>query len=272
MPVASDTAAGTHVYFGGNFSWNNVEPSICAGTPATDGEGLFFDTVQPYAQQMVIDNNISIFNGGNGIKVFNNSIGTPNAKIYIRHNTTYGNETGAVNGAICSEIGLQASLSSEVLENLSMTSASTGCNGTVSLYVLAVSSSDSTDNVHNNFGYSAVGNNTGLTGANNGFSYATTNVFGSNPSFANAVDPGAPSCGSVSSVPNCMATVVASFTPQSAMAALHGYQVPSSIQTYDPLFPQWLCNIQLPAGLVTMGCPAQSSLPAPPSITGVNVQ
>ena len=37
-------------------------------------------------------------------------------------------------------------------------------------------------------------------------------------------------------------------------AAAYGYQAPSLVQTFDPLFPQWLCNVNLPAGLVTMGC------------------
>jgi hypothetical protein len=53
-----------------------------------------------------------------------------------------------------------------------------------------------------------------------------------------------------------MATVIANFTPTNAtvLAGGYGYQIPSGTQIYDPLFPQWLCNVNLPSGLVTMGC------------------
>ncbi len=50
-----------------------------------------------YSGQIVIDNNISVFNGGTGIQSFNNTGSSPNAKVYIRHNTTYGNQTGSIN-------------------------------------------------------------------------------------------------------------------------------------------------------------------------------
>jgi hypothetical protein len=88
----------------------------------------------------------------------------------------------------------------------------------------------------------------------------------------NAKAPGAPSCGSASSVPNCMADVIANFTPTTAAAKAYGYQIPISGNMYDPLFPQWLCNVNLPAGLVTMGCLAQSSFPAAPTIKAISVQ
>jgi hypothetical protein len=51
-----------------------------------------------------------------------------------------------------------------------------------------------------------------------------------------------------------MATVIANFTPATAAAKPYGYQVPTSTSIVDPLFPQWLCNVNLPAGLVTPGC------------------
>jgi hypothetical protein len=54
-----------------------------------------------------------------------------------------------------------------------------------------------------------------------------------------------------------MATVITNFRPTNQATWGYGYQIPSSTQTYDPLFPQWLCNVNLPAGLVTMGCKAE---------------
>jgi hypothetical protein len=254
-PAAWDSTPGTHIYFGGDYSYNNIEPATCDGAPPTDGEGFMLDTIQPYGQQIVVESNISIFNGGSGIKAYNNATGTPNAQIYFVHNTTYGNETGGANGAICSEIGFQNSLSSQAYENLSMTSAPTGCHGAAALYVLAVSTPDSTVKLYDNYGYSAAGNNSSGTGA--GFSFGPNNIFGANPIFANPVDPGAPRCGSASGAPNCMAAVIANFTPTASAAVGYGYQVPSTTQVYDPLFPQWLCNANLPAGLVTMGCLSQ---------------
>jgi hypothetical protein len=56
-----------------------------------------------------------------------------------------------------------------------------------------------------------------------------------------------------------MTTVIANFTPTAAGAGAYGYQIPSSASVYDPLFPQWLCNVNLPSGLVTMGCVTGSS-------------
>jgi hypothetical protein len=58
-----------------------------------------------------------------------------------------------------------------------------------------------------------------------------------------------------------MATVIANFTPTTAAAAGFGYQLPGNTQVSDPLFPQWLCNVNLPSGLVTMGCPAGTPEP-----------
>jgi hypothetical protein len=69
-----------------------------------------------------------------------------------------------------------------------------------------------------------------------------------------------------------MATVIANFTPTAAAAKAYGYQTPSTSSTSDPLFPQWLCNVNLPAGLITMGCVSSSSQPAPVTITNVVVK
>jgi hypothetical protein len=274
VPVSSDTLPGTHYYIAGNFSWGNVDPNPCAGRAPLDGEGINLDTVNgnSYSGQIVIENNISVFNGGAGIQSFQNTGSSPNAKIYIRHNTTYGNHTGSTNASPCPEINLASSLSTQVYLNLVQTSAASAClvGGTSQpYYALGVSSPDSTDLLYGNFLYSAAGNNT--TGSGTGFSYGPNNTTGSNPNFSNPVKPGAPNCGGSTSVPACMSTVIANFTPATAAAIPYGYQVPSTSQTYDPLFPQWLCTaVNLPPGLVTMGCLAQS--PPSPTITGVKAQ
>jgi hypothetical protein len=271
-PVNSDNLPGTHIYIAGNFSWGNVDPNPCANGAATDGQGIYLDTVNlnHYSGQIVIDNNISIFNGGTGIQSFLNFGSSPNAQIYVRHNTTYGNQTGGINAYPCAEINLASSLSTEVLLNLVEPRTGTGCQGKVNIYALGVSSPDSTDALLTNFLYSAAGNNS--TGNGIGFSYGS-NVSSVSPNFANPIEPAAPSCGAFNSVTTCMAIVVANFTPTAAAALSYGYQTPNAQQTYDALFPQWLCNANLPSGLVTMGCLAQSSVPAPPTqltVIGIN--
>jgi hypothetical protein len=240
----------------------------------TDGHGIYFDTVDAmkYSGQILVENNISVFNGASGVHVFENHGDSPNATIYIRHNTSYGNQTGAINAYPCAEIRLSSSLSTTVSMNLVETAGSSACNVSGSaqpLYALGVSAADSSDVLSNNFLYSQSGNNT--SGSGNGFSFGS-NTVGTNPSFANPVRPPAPSCGNFSSVPACMASVIADFTPRTAAAAAFGYQGPSSTQTYDPLFPQWLCTASLPSGLVTMGCGQQSALPPKPSLSVIKVQ
>jgi hypothetical protein len=275
FPANYDTLPGTHIYIAGNFSWGNVDANPCAGGAPTDGQGIFLDTVNglKYKGQIVIDNNISVFNGGSAIQTFENTGGSPNAPIYIRHNTTYGNEAGGINASPCAEIKLSSSLSTTVTANLVQTASASACNvggAAQPYYALGVVSPDSSDVLKNNYLYSPAGNNTAGGGA--GFSYGPANITGSNPNFSHPVKPPPPSCGSFATVPACMATVVADFAPNTPAAAPYGYQAPSNAQTSDPLFPQWLCNVNLPTGLVTMGCGKQASLPPTPSLHVIKVQ
>ena len=272
-PVNSDTLPGTHIYIAGNYVWGNVDPNPCSGRLPTDGQGISLDTVNQnrYSGQIVIENNISVFNGGTGIQTFLNTESSPNAKVYIRQNTTYGNQTGRVNANPCAEINLNYSLSTEVYSNLIGTGAATGCQGAINIYAIGVTAPDQTDVIDRNFLYNGAGNKATVSGS--GFVYGASNLSGTNPVFANPVKPSAPNCGSASNVPDCMATMIANFTPTAVAAKPYGYQIPSSTQTFDPLFPQWLCNVTLPAGLVGTRCVAQSSLPASPTgLTVVSVQ
>ncbi len=279
QPVQSDSLQGTHIYVAGNFSWHNFDSNPCGGGAPSDGNGILIDTPDgrqgglptPYAAQIVVDNNILIANGGRGFDVFNNSAGSAHAAIYARHNTLWGNDADLnETNNLCGEMTTNIALDVQEYYNLAATNAANGCGGHP-LYAFYVANGDSTVLVYNNVGWSASGTYSATT-SSPGFSYGPNNLFGSNPLFVNATAPGAPSCGGASSVANCMAAVIANFTPTSAATAPYGYQVPSTVQTYDPLFPQWLCNVNLPAGLVTMGCIAQSALPASVTITGAKAQ
>jgi hypothetical protein len=270
-PIPSDTVAGTHFYIAGNFAWNNFEPATCAGGPPTDGEGIVIDSldVNSYTQQVVVKNNISFLNASSGVKV----VATTKAAIYIVSNTSYGNNRDtSLNQTLCGEITLQSSNNTSVYYNLVRTIGSTGC-GLYPNYVFFVQDPCLGDAIHNNFGYSAAGYNADSASCS-GFTFGPNYTFGVDPGFVSAPpsNPGAPNCGAATSVPNCMAAVIAGFTPQAASAAAYGYQAPTAAPINDPLFPQWLCNVNLPAGLITMGCLSASSLPASPTITNAAVR
>jgi hypothetical protein len=265
QPIASDTNSGTHMYIAGNFSYSNLDPDPCDGTAPTDGEGLILDTFDfshgggtPYAQQTLVENNILVNNGGRGIEIVNNSA----APIIITQNTTWGNLTDPnQNDTGCGEISLQTASDTQVYGNLASTKSATGC-GMNPIYALSLQGGDSTDSVNSNFAFGYNGNNT--YAANSGtFAYGANNILGTSPGFSNATVPAAPTCQNTSNVPNCMASLVNDFVPTAAAALGFGYQTPSAVSSPDPLFPQWLCIVKLPPGLVTLGCAEPSGSLAP---------
>jgi hypothetical protein len=256
-PMESDSLAGTHIFVAGNFSYANLDPNPCAGMTATDGQGIIFDTFDnelngaaPYAAQAMAENNMLLSNGGRGMSVVQNDR-SPHATIYIRSNTMWGdNNDPHQNATECGDLTIQNDSGTIATENLIVTNSATGC-GHYQIAAVAAISSDASNQIDGNFIYAVNGENE--ENYSGSFTYGV-NSLGVNPNFTNPVVPGAPSCGSASSVPSCMAYVVADFKPKTASAVGYGYQVPSSTPAYDPLFPQWLCTVNLPAGLVTMGC------------------
>lgn len=261
QPIQSDSLPGTHIYVAGNFVWGNFNSNPCNGAAPTDGQGLMLDTpdgsqvgtASPYTAQIVYANNISVGNGGPGMKVFNNSVGSTHAPVYVQHNTIWGNNGDTSEPSTdCGESVLIAALNVQETQNLSSTAAATACDGNTA-YAYFVYQGGASDIIYGTVGWSATGTYGGIS-SSPGFSYGPNNLFGTNPQFANPTVPGAPSCGTATSVPNCMGVVVANFTPTNSAVTGYGYQVPSAVPVYDPFFPQWLCNVNLPAGLVSMGC------------------
>jgi hypothetical protein len=260
-PVASDTAAGTHHYMAGNFSWGNT--SSCG-----DGEGIIFDTLDgveagwptqhPYSQQMAAENNLMVYNTGPGIQVDLNMNGTPAAwaPVYFEHNTSAYNCLGPSAASYCAEIVLGTTVTAEATGNLVVapTQYAFGGGSVTHFGTAPVSSPTSTNQVTNEFAYSAYGTGVGSVGSP-GFVAGPGNITSTDPALANPIAPSAPSCSGKATTTACMATVIANFTPTNATAKDYGYQVPSSTSVHNPLFPQWLCGVtNLPAGLVTMGC------------------
>jgi hypothetical protein len=265
-PVAQDMLPGTHIYVAGNFSWKNVNANPCGGTTPTDGEGLIFDTFDgsqtpglgAYTPQAVADNNILISNGGRGVEVVNNLVGdSNNSHIYVRHNTTWGNNTDLNQTSVCpcavgEIVGVNFN-NTEMYLNLAATNAPYGVVG-YPIDDFWATTPTATDQINQNIGWSASGTYAAKFDPGSLFSYGTSNLFGMNPVFANPMVPGKPNCSGTNSVPSCVATLIANFTPTNSAATGYGYQIPGSGQTYDPLFPLWLCNVNLPPGLITMGC------------------
>jgi hypothetical protein len=274
-PIASDTNTGTHMFVAGNFAYANVDGDPCAGTAPTDGEGVNLDTFDfdqgggtPYTQQAVVENNISVLNGGRGVYAENNAAGTTHAPIYFRYNTLFGNNSQA-SQASCSgngDLSTYNALNLTATYNLVQTDSATMCSSPQAKYAMAVSAVNPSVVFDYNFADGVGGNNTYIyTG--DGFTFGPHNVIGTNPAYVNAANPGPPSCSGTANAPACMATLRSNFTPTITAALPYGYQAPQSGSVNDPLYPAWLCNVTLPPGLVTPGCSAASPQAATPVLS-----
>jgi Immunoglobulin domain len=253
QPKAFDSLPGTHIYIAGNFSFGNFDPNPCGGGKPSDGEGIIFDTFDwsggpgQYHQQAVAENNILVGNGGIGLEVYSNITGTtPFAPIYALHNTMWDNNKDTNQPPNRGEVEISSAASTQVFLNLAVTD-------NVTSYAYKVLNVNGSNVIYGNVGFSAVGNNTLISGSP-GFAFGPNNLFGTSPEFVNPIDPPAPSCGGSASTVACMSAIIADFTPRSASVANYGYQTPRPTPDYNPFFPQWLCRVNLPEGLVTMGC------------------
>ncbi|MGA3131274.1 MAG: choice-of-anchor D domain-containing protein [Terracidiphilus sp.] len=261
QPVQSDSATGTHIYLAGNFSWDNFEPNTCGGVQAYGGDGIIFDTLDgsqgglaAYQAQAVAENNIIIGNGGQGIEVQNNVAGSVHAPIILANNTAWGNEAelNQQPNSLCSELLLNSAYNVVERNNLVATKAATACVGNLE-YAFAAYTVDGSVSILDNFAFAYPDQASFVYNGPN-FQFSPTNVTGVNPSFENAYVPGAPACEGTENVSGCMANVMANFTPTNTAAASYGYQIPGTAAVSDPLFPQWLCSVNLPSGLTAMGC------------------
>ena len=268
-PVKSDSAAGTHLYVAGNFSWANMNPMICNLAAPTDGNGVILDTfdgaspqsgLQPYDQQAVATNNLVIGNGGRGLEVFQNDggpAGAGHAHVFVYQNTSWGNSTDP-NQLFppCGEFLMFGTRNTEMSRNIGVTTVADCPGGTNDVYAFRIQFADSSDSVHDNVGISSPVPDleSFIDNSDAGFVLGSNPLLGTDPQFANPGVPPAPNCGAATSVPNCMATVIANFTPGNSAAAAYGYQIPPAGNVTDPLFPAWLCNVNLPAGLVAKSC------------------
>jgi hypothetical protein len=255
QPILFDSNPGTHFFIAGNFAWDALNANPCNGNRPADGEGIILDTfngiaggIASYTGQTVVENNMVLFNGGRGIQIVQNSGGN----IYVKQNTAYGNNLDTTQGGYCGEIISNVNTGNTVFSgNLAATSAANTCNGSSWWdYIIGISST--AVQITSGLAYSPAGHT--CEAINGGtFSCGAAVLTSINPNFRNPVNPPAPNCGGFSDVPACMASVISNYTPTNPSAVGYGYQVPGP-PAYDPLFPQWLCNVNLPPGLVTIGC------------------
>lgn len=247
-----DTNPGTHLFVDGNFAWNNNDPPSCAGTPATDGEGMIFDTLRlyNYTQQAAAENNIFAWNGGRGLE-YNNNNNTITAPFFSKNNTTYGNntQTGQDFPQGLGEIYINNAFNTNSTLDIAQTSADTIAGNAI--YSFAVIGSNGTSTVNGDW-FWAPGVNYIFSFSNPGFSFGT-NTF-SDPQFVSTTMPGTPACSGKLNVVDCAAPIINALTPQAAGASLYGYQKPKSVCVSDPLYPIWLKSVTLPTGLITPGC------------------
>lgn len=270
-PIQLDWNAGTHIYIAGNFSWGNINPNPCNGGAPTDGEGIVLDTLDasqglpfPYQANLFIDNNIAVSNGGPGIQVNNNNAGTaPFAWVSVRHNTLWGNNRHTVSQfpqpQLCGEYLLNNVVQVAAWDNLSVPGQTTGC-GASPIYSFAVNDADGSSSVYWNWAYAAAGTDF-ISYGSPGFTFGGTNTTGKNPRLSNPSIPGAPNCASSADTPACASSIISAFAPRRRSAKAYGRQTPSLSNSTNPedvnLYPQWMCGVTLPPGLVTPACSAQ---------------
>ena len=257
--VAYDTLPGTHLYMGGDFGLATNNPNGCF-----DGEAFIVDTLDggntmphAYAQQVVIDNSLAIGNTGPNVVVeFNqNNIAVPAgpyATVYVRHVTADVSSFGSnlYGSTFGGEFLLNKTENTHLFGNAARTNGSgIGGDSANQEYASLVMNADQTSIISGNVLWSGTGHYTSLVNSPT-FAYGGNST--ANPGFPTPYSPPVePNCSGFATTTACMASVVSTY---SATLAGYGYQQPSMTPVSDPLFPQWLCNIGIPPGFVTMGC------------------
>jgi hypothetical protein len=252
-PTEFDQKTGTHIFVAGSFYINNKNLPGC-----TDGEGIIIDSwaTSGYKQQMAIDNNMIIGNGSFGLELLAGN----GAPIIFRNNTTYGNGLAPpFQAAGVAEISIKEGNSNVLVDKDLIFSlarwATTGASTpAIDIYYATKVT------VSNSFVYSSIG----LFGLNGYTASGVTlsgvylpnviNVTTASPNFVNPHQvTAAPDCSAATSVPQCLAQLIADFTPQAAGAVGLGYQPPGACAP-NPDWPSWIGPGDVPDGIVTKPC------------------
>jgi hypothetical protein len=259
-PKMSDSVAGTHMYVAGNIAWGTEDgintlsgwkSASCAGTAATDGEGLIFDTFSGYTAQVVAELNMFVFNGGRGIMVNTNG-----PKFILNQNTLVGNnaQPGQAFPKGLGELTVNSSTVTATGNLAATTQASVNGNP---IYAVALASGVPGSGITGNL----------FNGGTFGSGYGA-NATAAAQLVAPAL-PGPPACSGTASTVACAAKVIAAFLPTGAGLSSYGYQLPQVAGVNDALFPQFLCSggalvSGFPTGVITNPCGSGTVTPPPP--------
>lgn len=252
-PANFDTLPGTHIFLGGIFSFENLDPVSCASNQNLDGEGIIFDdwshsqqTGSAYTGQGVIEQSMLLYNGSSGVLIFNNTAG----QVFVNSTTSFGSYTNnpTANRFYVGELLFNGSTSTtQATGNLLQATIASVTGGNV--YGCFVGLGGVNDVVNGNYCFGVGGSNT-HSDSSPGFSFGSNTA--ATPNFVNPTVPSAPNCAGLATTTACMATTIANFTAQAVGAAGLGYQPPGSC-TPDPLYPVWLKGI-VPNGIITKPC------------------
>jgi hypothetical protein len=268
-PAQIDTKPGTHIYFGGNFSYNN---RVGCGM---DGEDFMFDTWDAHGvtYQGVVENNVGWSGERYGFQGFYQWSNPGTATWIIHNNTFFSSCAGPNNEFWCGEISIAPNGNFgnpvpyvvTIQNNIAKTNyqAQGGSGGPV--YAMTTSG---------NWGALTTGPQNILKGArtsctaaacdpgnnvaeNDGASLGTNTYV--DPAFTNTADllanrSGTPTCTGKSNVTQCMGwdartqtlttpSVVSDLTPTASGTSGKGYQRPSTTCAANDLYPTWLKGI-----------------------------
>jgi hypothetical protein len=274
-PANSDTVAGVHVFFGGDFAINNQNPAC----PTSDGEGMMFDTwdAHGYVGTGVIEQSIVYSSSWAGLQVFQQKYNSSNPQIQIFNNTFFDNNvctrfTTGVTGDINFQLNGGYPWTLNVYNNIAKTAVTvTGCHGAGPVYAELSGGANGVGSITMNLGGNGIQNifkglQTSCQGtvcdpghnivAFNGFGIGTNTYL--DPRFQNTADLlanqlGAPNCSSYTNVTACMGwnysnhtatnpSVIYDLTAEASGAIGKGYFPPGACAA-DPYYPAWLKGV-----------------------------
>jgi hypothetical protein len=253
-PTEIDQQPGTHIFVAGSFYLNNKN-----NPGGTDGEAIIIDTVyyNKYHQQIAIDNNMLIGNGSNALEVFGNASSTGNARVIFRHNTTYGNAlsgVGTPHEISLSPVGTWSWCGNVLIDsNLILSTVPTAQVGTIWADAI-FDNYCSQVTISNSFVGAANGRFIGGEPMTGVFLPTQIDVTKANPNFVYPhLLTAAPDCRTKTSTVDCMAQLIADFTPRATGAVGLGYQKPGACAP-NPDWPPWIGPGDVPDGIITKPC------------------
>jgi hypothetical protein len=192
-----------------------------------------------------------VHNGGRGVEVFNNAADSAHATVYVTGNTLWGNNTDPNQKGPCGDLMLGPAKGT-VVDNNAIVATGTGGCGTQGSYAILGYSLDATDQIYGNADSSPSQQNALVEGSP-AFAFQNGNT-AIDPGFAAPQVPAAPDCSGLTNSVACMRSVIADFAITNSAITTLGYQLPGNSSVQNPLYPTWLCKVQVPSGIDNFRC------------------